>query len=170
MKDVSKQLTNEITRSKMKYNEKLQDCFRLNNSKEAWQCLYTCLDLNNSINKHRFLYQTTLRQPTANELNNFYSRFDTMDFSDHVATKCSELRNLNIENVAKLFRKVKSNKSMGPDHADGINGKLLQCCARELAFPYTVNCSKCLYMNAHLLPVGNRPLWSPYRKQIAHHN
>ena len=78
---------------------------------------------------------------TANELNQFYARFDKMDFADEISAMCSELKALNdtpprvnVETVATLFKKVNSNKAMGPDR---INGKLLKFCANQLATPYS---------------------------------
>ena len=40
MKEINKKVTNEIVRSKLKYKEKLEQCFRSNKSGDAWKCLH----------------------------------------------------------------------------------------------------------------------------------
>ena len=140
LKEINKKVTKEIACAKMRYKEKLENCFRSNNSKEAWSCLHT-LTGSKHVNKQAPAFVSNCPFSTANELNKFYARFDTMDFTSEITSLCSELRKLNVtppridlETVVTIFKRVKANKAMGPDM---INGKLLKCCARELAIPYS---------------------------------
>ena len=73
----------------------------------------------------------------ANELNNFYLRFDTQDFS----SECNNVINtisiggdvpkIDIDHieVTKLFKRIDTNKAAGPD---GVSSFLLKTCAEEL--------------------------------------
>ena len=76
----------------------------------------------------------------ADELNSFYSRFDTHDFTDVTEALKDELvrcqdEPITIEerDVFLQLSKINPRKATGPD---GISGKLLRNCARELTLPF----------------------------------
>ena len=92
-------------------------------------------------------------QKYVEELNTFYARFDSFDFSDKVNSLKNDLSNssndfkaLEIEQHEVLisFNCLKTNKACGPD---GLTGRVLKSCARELSFIYTYIFNMSLYMN-----------------------
>ena len=75
----------------------------------------------------------------ANELNDFYCRFDSNNFSD---LKLKALSNISVgdsvleitkEQVVRIFKKVNPIKACGPD---GLKGQVLKSCAEQLAEPF----------------------------------
>ena len=77
-------------------------------------------------------------EPTfANDLNEFYSRFGTHDFSDECNTLLQQLHVQNDESpkvtvpdVNNALSKIKIRKAPGPDH---VSGKVLKECHLQLA-------------------------------------
>ena len=75
----------------------------------------------------------------ANELNNFYARFDCHDFSkerDESSNVLNESLSNNVNKITikddivhKTFKKTKPNKAPGPD---GVSPKVLKYCASQL--------------------------------------
>ena len=95
-------------------------------------------------------------QQFVNELNSFYARFDTYDFSKEISDLTQTLSlsddtgpSMNEEVVAKLFTGLKPNKASGPDN---IKPRVLKACAWELAsiFLHMFKCS----INESFIPVG----------------
>lgn len=89
----------------------------------------------------------------ANDLNAFYSRFDTHDFSTESDDVCKPL--LTVPNdvkvtesdVRKVFLQLKPRKACGPD---GVGGKVLRECADSLS---SVFCHLFqLLLNCHFVP------------------
>ena len=83
------------------------------------------------------------KQKYVEELNNFYARFDSFDFSDKIniikndlSNSANDFNTLKIEEHEVLisFNCLKTNKACGPD---GLTGRVLKSCARELSFIYT---------------------------------
>ena len=72
----------------------------------------------------------------ANDLNVFYSRFDSTDFSREIDDVCQPLSTIpnNIRvtesDVKKVFSQLKPRKVCGPD---GVGGKVLQECSSSLS-------------------------------------
>ena len=81
-------------------------------------------------------------QAYSNDLNEFYSRFDTnstpglnLDFkNDYLSDFPDELPVFEIDDTRKTFRSLKVNKSGGPDK---ISTNILKTCAAQLAVPFT---------------------------------
>ena len=81
-------------------------------------------------------------QTYADELNDFYSRFDkdsTPDVNklfknDNFTTFDDDVPIFSQEDTCRVFRSLKANKSQGPDN---ISPKLMKTCAQELAVPFT---------------------------------
>ena len=71
----------------------------------------------------------------ANDLNVFYSRFDTTDFSKETDTVCEPLLtvpndvNVSEDDVKRVFSRLNPRKASGPD---GVGGKVLKECAGSL--------------------------------------
>lgn len=79
----------------------------------------------------------------ANAFNRFYTRFDTLDFSQEaqeLQNKFKDNQHLNItcKDVENVFRRTKINTSHGPDN---ICGRVIKTCARDLSqiFQYIFN-------------------------------
>ena len=111
----------------------------------------------------------------ANELNNFYNRFDKHDFS----MECNELRQLlnassessdsslivNKSDVHHLLRSVNPSKAAGPD---GMSPRLHKSCGSQLSSIFTVifimslkTCSiPSLWKKSCIIPVPKKPVIS----------
>jgi len=87
----------------------------------------------------------------ANELNNFYNRFDTHDFSAQIVTsRKNSLSEIEMQNpflqvteqeVFKSFSRINSLKAAGPNM---LSPFVLNNCSRELAPIFTHLFSKCI--------------------------
>ena len=132
MKNAHRQLQTEISQAKQRYREKVENEFSCMNTKQAFAhlkkmsgCVYR-LSVPSTTDPLKF----------ASDLNLFYNRFDTRDFS----IECESLLaagplpvpgdfDISTVDVTNQFKKSKANKAPGPD---GIPGRLLKECAIEL--------------------------------------
>ena len=82
------------------------------------------------------------REVFVEDLNSFYCRFDTHDFSQERGQICNDLEKtaesktapeVTVEEVERVFRKVNPNKAMGPD---SISGQIIKTFSKELAPVY----------------------------------
>lgn len=95
----------------------------------------------------------------ANELNDFYCRFEVRDFSQEQETpvqnyasqaqisSVSDSITIDQHMVERLFSRVCSSKASGPD---GISGRLLKSCSEELAEAWCPIYQK--YLDTHTVP------------------
>ena len=92
-------------------------------------------------------------QKYVEELNKFYARFDSFDFSEKVNNIKNDLSNSDSDyntleikeyEVLKSFNCLKTNKACGPD---GLTGRVLKSCAKELSFIFTYTFNMSLYTN-----------------------
>ncbi len=131
-------LRRAVRAAKLRYRERIESHFQLNDSRRMWQGLKTiCSSGNNSSAEVR-------ADPLlAEELNTFYGRFDrnggaTLPISapgssrqssddDHVIT-------VSEDEVRRELRRVNIRKAAGPD---GITGRVLRSCADQLAGLFT---------------------------------
>ncbi len=127
-------LRQAVRAAKLRYGERIESHFQLNDSRRMWQGLKTiCSSGNNSSAEVR-------ADPLmAEELNTFYGRFEcnggsvTLPISasgssrqssdDHVIT-------VSEDEVRRELKRVNVRKSAGPD---GITGRVLRSCADQLA-------------------------------------
>ncbi len=127
-----------VRAAKLRYRERIESHFQLNDSRRMWQGLKTiCSSGNNSSAEVR-------ADPLlAEELNTFYGRFEcnggaTLPISasgssrqssdvDHVIT-------VSEDEVRRELRRVNIRKAAGPD---GITGRVLRSCADQLAGLFT---------------------------------
>ncbi len=129
-------LRRAVRAAKLRYSERIESHFQLNDSRRMWQGLKTiCSSGNNS--------SVEVRADTllAEELNTFYGRFEgnggaillisasgsSRQSSDHVFT-------LSEEDVRRELRRVNVRKAAGPD---GIIDRVLRSCADQLAGLFT---------------------------------
>ncbi len=131
-------LRRAVRAAKLRYRERIESHFQLNDSRRMWQGLKTiCSSGNNSSAEVR-------ADPLlAEELNAFYGRFEcnggvTLPISasessrqssdvDHVIT-------VSEDEVRRELRRVNIRKAAGPD---GITGRVLRSCADQLAGLFT---------------------------------
>ena len=138
IKSIQKQLNIKIRDAKTTYKNKIENMFHGNNSKDAWKglkllCGYGSKN-SNIVTDNPLTY--------ANELNVFYARFDVHDHKteceillDSLKIDVSSTAIISQDDVLKSLKRVKINKSCGPDK---ISGKLLKSCADQLCEPLRV--------------------------------
>ncbi len=131
-------LRRAVRAAKLRYRERIESHFQLNDSRRMWQGLKTiCSSGNNSS------AEVSADPLLAEELNTFYGRFEcnggaTLPISasgssrqssddDHVITVLED-------EVRRELRRVNVRKAAGPD---GITGRVLRSCADQLAGLFT---------------------------------
>ncbi len=127
-------LRRAVRAAKLRYSERIESHFQLNDSRRMWQGLKTiCSSGNNSSAEVR------ADLLLAEELNTFYGRFEcnadapnsasasSRQSSDHVIT-------VSEDDVRRELRRVNVRKAAGPD---GITGRVLRSCADQLAGLFT---------------------------------
>ena len=123
-----KELWKEIIKCKDNYKKKIESHFKQGNMKKTWSGIKKIM----GYSKPKSPVTSNL---DLNELNQFYARFDTIDFSTEIVDERMELnvsKNVNgclviSENEKrKEFLKVNAKKAKGPD---GLTSKILKTCA-----------------------------------------
>ena len=118
------------------YKKKIESHFKQGNMKEPW----TGIKKITGYSKPKSPLPSNL---DLNELNQFYARFDTIDFSTEIADERMELNmSKNVDEclviseneTRKEFLNVIANKAKGPD---GLTGKILKTCASQLCHIYS---------------------------------
>ena len=118
----------QIRSSKDQFKHKLEAKFKSTNTKEAWQGLRQITGFGVKARKNNGLSTAS----AANELNEFYARFDKYDFSQEQEKLHSELilkakdcdhMEITKESVVKCMGMIKPNKACGPDN---IGGRVLK--------------------------------------------
>ena len=145
------EIKKKVKECKQTYKSKIETNFMSNDMSSVWRGLkqvtgYEC-------NKNRV--NALNERDYANELNDFYARFDQHDFSQahkQIRDNCckdtyNNTSNFNTHDVCKQFNLVNQNKASGPDD---ISCKLLKVCSEQLAyiFTYVFNQS----FNTHYIP------------------
>ena len=136
LRNLQKEIKKEIRVGKMKYKGKIEAQLRANNMGSAWDGMKTITGLKSNGRKKVALADYSCDKLLAQNLNDFYVRFDAHDFSD----KHAEIRNellpapptssfFEEHDVIKCFKKCNPKKSAGPDH---IGGRFLKTCADQL--------------------------------------
>ena len=82
LNSLQKEIKHEIKRAKLCYKQTVENKLRNNNSGSAWDSIRTMTGLNDKTKKRVMLEGFTSDMSLAQELNNFYSRFDIHDFSN----------------------------------------------------------------------------------------
>ena len=133
LKDAQRDINNHIRKCKMNFKEKVESAFHSNNMRRAWQGVATMVGAGRTKN------QISVQNPQsyANELNAFYTRFETHDFSAELNSEEERLRcwdkdsiSISEDMVRNTFNNINIRKSCGPD---GIQGKILKSCSDQLA-------------------------------------
>lgn len=131
VKDLNRIFRREVRLAKVKYRQKLEHCFQNNNPKGAWRCLEMITDYKTPKNKG--FQNIDDSKQKADDLNEFYCRFDNIDMSTTLDLISDDLRQMDdtpisIEerDVVKQFKLINPNKATGPDET---RGRTLKCCA-----------------------------------------
>ncbi len=131
-------LRRAVRAAKLRYRERIESHFQLNDSRRMWQGLKTICSSGNNPSA-----EVRADPLLAEELNTFYGRFEcnggaTLPISasrsgrqssdvDHVIT-------VSEDEVRRELRRVNIRKAAGPD---GITGRVLRSCADQLAGLFT---------------------------------
>ena len=136
--EAQKKLDEKIREGKEKYREKISQSFKSNNMRDVWDQMKSviCCD------KTKTQITVDDGQTYADELNDFYARFDadsTPDEnsrfkSDNLTCFSDDAPTFHPDDTRKVFNSLKLNKSHGPDN---VTPKLLKTCSSQLAVPFT---------------------------------
>ncbi len=115
-------LRRAVRAAKLRYSERIESHFQLNDSRRMWQGLKTiCSSGNNSS------VEVRADPLLAEELNTFYGRFECNGGASESSRQSSD-------HVRRELRRVNVRKAAGPD---GITGRVLRSCADQLAGLFT---------------------------------
>ena len=137
VKEVQKKIDSCIKKGKKKYKEKLETNLNKGKSKESWENMATITGYKKKGSEIR----TNDDQKFANDLNEFYTRFDKHDYSaeqkieiSKAQDKLDEPINVKEDEVRTLFKRLNVKSAAGPDK---IEGKILKLCSDSLATVFT---------------------------------
>ena len=135
---VQKHIDKKIAECKQIYKEKVEGLFRTNRVKDAWNGLKTLCGYNKKQNTPDPENLNTY----VNDMNEFFARFETHDFSnarDEMMSKIQSKTDENIvirqEQVQHTLKNIRTGKATGPDE---VPAKALKCCAEQLAPVLTI--------------------------------
>jgi len=129
LKEAQKQLDRAIAAAKTNYKDKVEQQFA-RGSKACWDGLKAMSEYN----KKKATSPNGKDQQWANELNNFYCRFEKPDPCPSIATSETDtVITIKEDEVCKCFKSTRANKAAGPD---GFSPRLLKHYADYIALPY----------------------------------
>ena len=133
-------LTRELREGEREYRAKIEKQFQTGNMADAWDGLKTLTGEKKNMSSGS--HMTAEEQVKfANELNDFYCRFERDDLGEDINSVVLELKEkiseceegndfeINANVVESLFTKLNVKKAAG---TDSISGKLLKVCASQL--------------------------------------
>ena len=135
-KKAQRTLNMALAEGRKNYRMKLEKSLNSSNIRQAWNIMKTMTGAQTKTNSSLV---TSDENKLANELNDFYCRFDSNNFSD---SKFKALSNISVgnsvleitkEQVLGIFKNVNPLKACGPD---GLKGQVLKSCAEQLAEPF----------------------------------
>lgn len=135
LKHIQNRLNKEIKAAKRNYKERVEKLFQEGKARDVWRGVKTLAGLPNN----NLTLQSADPIKMAEDLNQFYCRFDQSDYSQErkellvevtsrLATKA--ILELQPEEVELILKRTKPNKALGPDQ---ISGQLLKSCGSQLA-------------------------------------
>ena len=156
-KAVQKKLKFVIKKGKEDYKKKIEKHFEKNNMKSVWEGL----NLMSGCKRKKETNNDSIGTVEyANNLNQFYSRFDCHDFRLEHDVRKKELDEKRTDETVKVviednqvletLKNLKRNKAPGPD---GINSNVLKFCAYELYHIF------CVIFNMSLAQCCIPPIW-----------
>jgi hypothetical protein len=150
MREVQTELKSAIYNCKVEYKNKMEDMFKSNDTKQAWRNLKTLC----SYTKKSATLDVEDDEKFANELNEFYARFDTEDFTKEQNELVEMLLNnddpgieITEKDVDCFLGKIKTSKAAGPDN---VCGRVLKECRKQLT-PILTKIFQ-ISMDNHIIP------------------
>jgi hypothetical protein len=144
VKRLQKEARKVILESKKKFRDKIEDSFASNDTRQVWSGLQTMT----GYKPGKRALDVEDQQQLADELNTFYGRFDTADFSTERASVLAELskkddriEEITEEEVSQQFKHVNPRSACGPD---SLPGAVLKHCHDSLAPVFRVLFQECL--------------------------
>ena len=144
---MQRKLRDEIRAAKLAYKQKVESQFRSGQMRDAWRGLKTLTGQNTPCkSRPNYLSSDTMRTEFADELNDFYCRFERVDLRKDLSQIVIKLRNrvlieecrnetdladleIQASVVESAFKRVNPGKASGPDN---ICGRLLKSCSAQL--------------------------------------
>ena len=115
---MQKELNTKLREEKRQYKNKMEKHLNCMNNKTLWDTMNSAINMNCS----RKPIHTTNEQTFADEINNFYRRFDTQDSSSRcdyvlcdVFVSNADRLEIDVDVVTKVFQNVCSRNATGPD-------------------------------------------------------
>ncbi len=128
-------LRQAVRAAKLRYRERIESHFELNDSRRMWQGLKTICSYGNNSSA-----EVRADPLLAEELNSFYGRFECngrlCDSADQRVRKqqTDHVITVSEDEVQRELKRVNVRKAAGPD---GITGHVLRSCADQLAGLFT---------------------------------
>ena len=119
------ELRSKLRKAKLDYKDKVEQQYFSGNAKKAWE------GLNNMMGRETKKKRTPLSHPSpsfANDLNIFFGRFDTTDFSTERDTVCRSIPDyvpvtLSELDIMTSLSSIRPNSAPGPD---GLRGRIVK--------------------------------------------
>lgn len=131
-KAIQRKLNKKISEAKRAYKQKVEGLFRTNLAKDAWQGLKTLCGYNKKLG----IPDPENVDTYVNDINSFFARFDTHDFTEECNNVISIIRERNddrilitYEDVLQSLKRVRCSKATGPDE---VPAKVIKYCAEQL--------------------------------------
>jgi hypothetical protein len=157
---VREELSNTIENCKRRYKERVEDCFKRNDSRSAWTGLSSITGYKK---KDPLLSNPTDAREWAEELNAFYCRFEKDDEDPQFNAGAADATPpIDESDVRRVFLGLNANKAQGPDR---ISPRLLKGCAQELSPVFTKLFNRSLqeryvpkiWKTSTIVPVAKKP-------------
>ncbi|KAJ8047182.1 hypothetical protein HOLleu_06113 [Holothuria leucospilota] len=170
LKVLQKEVKRTVKKEKLAYKRKVEQCFIQNDMKGVWKGLKLMSGYFNSCSKPSVLPGNSFEY--ANDLNQFYNRFDCYDFSDKV-DELLKLPSVNFDSfltvsekdVRHHFNRLNPSKAAGPDD---VSPRILKNCSYQLAFIFTHIFKLCftnqvvpyIWKQSRIIPIPKKPIIS----------
>ena len=156
-REAQREINKEIKKGKRVLKEKIEETFCTGQAKKAWDGIKRLTGKVSHVQKDDAMTELE-RKEQAEKLNDFYCRFDVNDFSAEREAVISNLREnacesdtpvIERESVEKVFKNLNTSKATGPD---GLSGRLLKVCCKELSSIFCFIFNKTL--QTHTIPAS----------------
>ena len=136
MKEKQAELKQLIENCKLQYRDKIKDMVASQDIRQAWNGLQKASGYNRGKSK----MNVKVGKEYADQLNNFYCRFDSTDYQEQHddlrerLSGCTTTLIITVDQVRNGFKRLNKRKASGPNN---ISAMTLKSCADELA-PITI--------------------------------
>lgn len=131
-------LRSKMQKAKLDFKNKVESRFCSGNPRQAWESLNIMMGRSKKAQVGHCIAEHSLS--FVNDLNHFYSRFDSTDAKEKALSACAEVPRdqpiqLSEEDVGGYLSRVKPHKAPGPDC---LGGRVLKVCSAQLKGVLTV--------------------------------